>query len=353
MLYITACDPSRAMILSLCLAWLLVGCATRACWREACSSSFAEPGKPPSRLPLAGGLWLRGGCSSNEPVDISGDVLDEKKGQKKTISKELRRRGNRNKKGTKERDYSSEEGLDSSARRREGKGSGSSSSIEAEEQITENTIQAVRYCDHCGVPSEYCAYVGCIKGKATSPRGDNAGNATDSKEESASVSKTMQASVEALGSLSLSGADTQEHDEVKSSRQDKPSPSERKGHMKKAAERAKVGSSSGTDPYARAFACHFPLAWVLPVSTDKAPRGCGPQVVIKVSSRGRRKHVTVVTGLEAHLPPGKTLKSVAKTMATRFACSASVGLFYLPPPPLCVLASAQNLQRMPLETLPV
>lgn len=243
MLDTTACDAPRAMLLSLCLAWLLVGCATRVCWGEARSSGFAEPGKPPSRLPLAGGLWLRGGCSSNESVDVSGDVVDEEKEQKKTISKELRRRGNREGKGIKERDYSIEEGLDNSVRRQEEKGSWSSSSIEPEEQITENTIQAVRYCDHCGVPSEYCAYVGCIKGKAMGPRGDNAVNATDAKETPASVSKTMQASVEALGSLSLSGADPQEHDEVKSSLHDKPSPSERRGHSKKAAGRAKVGSS--------------------------------------------------------------------------------------------------------------
>jgi hypothetical protein len=50
------------------------------------------------------------------------------------------------------------------------------------------------------------------------------------------------------------------------------------------------------------------------------------QVVIKVSSRGKSKHVTLVSGLEAHLPPGETLKSVAKAMAVRFACSASVGV---------------------------
>lgn len=55
------------------------------------------------------------------------------------------------------------------------------------------------------------------------------------------------------------------------------------------------------------------------------------KVLIKVSARGRTKHVTLISGLEHCLPPGQTLKTVAKTMATRFACSASVGLFFLCP----------------------
>ena len=57
-----------------------------------------------------------------------------------------------------------------------------------------------------------------------------------------------------------------------------------------------------------------------------AKPGTRSQVLIKVSTRGKRKHVTMVSGLDAYLPPGQTLKTVAKLMATRFACSASVGL---------------------------
>ena len=60
--------------------------------------------------------------------------------------------------------------------------------------------------------------------------------------------------------------------------------------------------------------------------------------------------MTIVTGLDAHLPPGMTLKSVAKTMATRFACSASVGRCCLSPLSVFV-RKCSNLQRLPLETL--
>ena len=67
----------------------------------------------------------------------------------------------------------------------------------------------------------------------------NTANATDARADAADASMAMQASAEALGNSSLSGAHPQLQQEQASPR-DKPPPSERKGHAKKEAEKAKA-----------------------------------------------------------------------------------------------------------------
>ena len=224
----------RAAFMWLCLAWF--GLARASCCVPCCAMP-AQPGRPPSRLPLAAALRLRGGCSSSSSEAVE---IPEDEEQKKRMAKDLRRRRKRE---SKAKQQSEEDGGQHGqaalqAAQRCWQGPCDSTEVEGGE-VRGDKIQTVRYCDGCGVPKEFCAYVGCATAKKTSPRGVNTANATDARADYAST--TMQASVEALGNLSLSGAHPQLQQEQAPPR-DKPPPSERKGHPKKAAEKAKVRS---------------------------------------------------------------------------------------------------------------
>jgi len=194
--------------------------------------------------PLVPRLRLRGGCGGggggSEQGDVSEDGADEEKRRKKR-AKELRRQ---------------EKGAAKEKKRRE-----KSDREQAPDEDIVAGVRSVRYCSDCGVPEEYCAYVGCKNGRKPQSL---ANSTTGVAGEPAKASDFMQSSAEALGKLSVSGSgQPPRQDQGDESRHEKTPPSqagERSSQGKKTTEKAKVRptSVSRSNPF---LACVRTAMW--------------------------------------------------------------------------------------------
>ena len=179
-------------------------------------------------------------------------------------------------------------------------------------------VRRVVYCKACGVPPEFCEFVGC-----KSPRPAQASAGSDVSKEGppqAAVSVEREPLPSAQAPLSAAAAAAHGLDEASAalgqlSLYDGEKGGSELGDKKQgdtAVDEAQTGGggAAGTEPKGSSRGDRKSL--------DKA------KVTIKVTRRGRRKHVTLISGLDAYLPAGETLKTTAKAMAVKFACSASV-----------------------------
>ena len=179
-------------------------------------------------------------------------------------------------------------------------------------------VRRVVYCKACGVPPEFCEFVGC-----KSPRPAQASASGDVSKEAppqAAVSVEPEPLPSAQAPLSAAAAAAHGLDEASAALGQLSLADGEKGGSElrdkrqgdTAVNEAQIGGggAAGTEPKGSSRGDRK--------SVDKA------KVTIKVTRRGRRKHVTLISGLDAYLPAGETLKTTAKAMAVKFACSASV-----------------------------
>jgi len=161
----------------------------------------------------------------------------------------------------------------------------------------------VEYCSSCGLPPEYCEF---------GPR-------------FAQCRLLLEANhpdllALALQHMKIKGGETPAQSNAEASKEE--GKEEEKKSEGAEGDAAKASGSSSSSSSGGGDADDEFLAAAAPVKpAKKSSSSSGPSILLSLTSRNRRKFITTVKGFDSF---GLSLKDVSKSLAKKFACSASV-----------------------------